>query len=119
MRAGIADTSRRNASDGCGEQTRACENSRKSQLASHPLRMDHPSPPEPFAVVRVVAIRSDRFADAKIWHRRLPRIGDVGTVIETYASPAPSCEVECSDPETGETIWLEAMHLDEIEPVLP
>jgi len=77
------------------------------------------SPPQPFAVVRVVAIRGDRFASATAWHQRLPRIGDFGTVIDTYASPTPACEVECSDPVTGETIWLEALHPDEIEPVLP
>jgi hypothetical protein len=73
--------------------------------------------PQPFTVVRVVAIRADRFAGAKIWYRRLPRVGDVGTVIETHVSTAPACEVECSDPETGETIWLEVLHPDEIEPV--
>ena len=69
----------------------------------------------PYAVVRVVAIREDRFAHEKVFYRRHPHVGDVGTVLETYTSPDLAYEVECSDPDSGETIWLDAMYPDEIE----
>lgn len=72
----------------------------------------------PFAVVRVAAIRSDRFAGAQVFYERLPKLGDIGTILEIYESPEPAYEVECSDPGTGITVWLEAMYPDEVEEVL-
>jgi hypothetical protein len=75
-------------------------------------------------VVRVTAIREDRFAGKQAFHSRLPKLGDTGTILEVYASPEPAYEVECSDPRSGATLWLEAMYPDEIEacsdkPVVP
>jgi hypothetical protein len=69
----------------------------------------------PFTVVRVTAIRADRFAGKQVFYERLPKLGDIGTVLETYESPEPAYEVECCDLATGVTVWLEAMYPDEIE----
>ena len=74
------------------------------------------SPLQSYAVVRVIAIREDRFAGEKVFYRRLPRVGDIGTVVDTYLKPDLAYEVECSDPHSGETIWLDAMYPDEVEP---
>ncbi len=73
------------------------------------------SPLQPYAEVRIVAIREDRFAGEKVFYRRLPRSGDVGTIVDTYVTPELAYEVECVDPNTGETIWLDAMYPDEVE----
>ena len=68
-----------------------------------------------FAVVRVIALRADRFRAEQIGYVRHPRVGDVGTILETYVLPQPAHEVECCDPASGETVWLEALYPDEIE----
>ena len=76
------------------------------------------SAPLQFHVVRVVCIRANRFENKKVFYQRHPKVGDVGAVLEVYATPTPAYEVECSDPSTGSTIWLEAMYAEEIELVL-
>ena len=63
-----------------------------------------------FDVVKVTAIRSGRFEGEKVFYKRSPMIGDVGTVLEVYADVY---EVECSDTD-GTTIWLGAMYADEL-----
>jgi hypothetical protein len=72
-------------------------------------------PLQPYATVRVIAVREDRFAGEKVFYRRSPEVGDIGTIIETYVRPELAYEVECSDPASGETIWLDAMYPDEVE----
>jgi hypothetical protein len=69
----------------------------------------------PYSVVRVSAIRGGRFGGPRIHDARHPRVGDVGTVLEVYTAPELAYEVECSDPATGETLWLNAMFPDELE----
>ncbi|NRF67841.1 DUF4926 domain-containing protein [Aquincola sp. S2] len=69
-----------------------------------------------YDTVRVKALHEDRFAFDPPVHQRHPRIGDVGTIVGVYSHPTVGYEVECSDPNTGFTIWLEAMHPDEVEP---
>ena len=76
------------------------------------------SAPLQFDVVRVVSIRGNRFENKKVFYQRHPKVGDIGTVVEVYANPTPAYEVECSDPSTGITIWLEAMYAEEIALVL-
>lgn len=76
------------------------------------------SAPVQFDVVRVVCIRGNRFENKKVFYQRHPQVGDSGTVLEVYATPTLAYEVECSDPTTGSTIWLEAMYAEEIELVL-
>jgi len=68
-----------------------------------------------FDVVRVKAIRRDRFAETAADYERSPQIGDIGAVLEIYSNPELGFEVECSNPENGFTIWLTAMYPDEIE----
>lgn len=68
-----------------------------------------------FDTVKVVAIRGDRFAQAQVFHQRLPKLGDMGAILDVYASPHEAYEVECSDPASGFTIWLQAMYPDELE----
>ena len=65
-----------------------------------------------FDVVKVTAIRDNRFAAEKGCDKRAPVIGEVGTILEVYAD---AYEVECSHSD-GSTIWLIAMYPDEIEP---
>jgi hypothetical protein len=64
-----------------------------------------------FDIVKVAAIRGNRFAGAVIFDKRAPMVGDVGTILEVYAD---AFEVECSDSD-GSTIWLTAMYPDELE----
>lgn len=64
-----------------------------------------------FDVVRVTAIRGDRFAGDELFDMRSPLVGDVGTILEVYAD---AYEVECSDVD-GSTVWLAAMYPDELE----
>ncbi len=68
---------------------------------------------QPFDVVRVQAIRDDRFADRGPGFERNPQVGDIGTILDTYDNPEFAFEVECSN-LNGETIWLEAMYPDEL-----
>lgn len=63
-------------------------------------------------VVKVTAIRGDRFAGEQLFDKRAPMVGDVGTILEVYAD---AYEVECSDSD-GSTIWVEAMYPDELGP---
>lgn len=63
-----------------------------------------------FDVVKVIAIRDNRFASDEGFDKRVPLIGDVGTVLEVYAD---AYEVECSDSD-GTTNWLTAMYPDEL-----
>ena len=76
------------------------------------------SPLQPYAEVRVVAIRENRFAGEKVFYRRLPEPGDIGTIVDIYLAPELAYEVECVDPDTAETVWLDAMYPDEIEATL-
>lgn len=68
-----------------------------------------------YDVVRVRAIRGDRFSGASVHDERLPEVGDVGTVLEVYSTPEVGYEVECCAPGTGYTVWLLAMYPDELE----
>lgn len=77
--------------------------------------MSMPSRLRPLMTVRVSAIRADRFACQNIIHGRHPRVGDVGVVLEVYTKPEPAYEVECTDPATSATVWLEPMYPDELE----
>jgi hypothetical protein len=67
-----------------------------------------------YDVVRVAAIRGDRFARERPQYQRHPQVGDTGTILEVYAD---AFEVECSEARTGVTIWLEAMFPDELQSV--
>ena len=66
-------------------------------------------------MVRVITIRASRFMHSHISYARLPVVGDIGTIIEVYTNPESAFEVECSEPDTGITVWLEAMYPDELE----
>lgn len=65
-----------------------------------------------FDVVKVTAIREDRFAGDTPYDKHSPMVGDIGTILEVYAD---AYEVECSDTD-GSTIWLTSMFPDELEP---
>jgi hypothetical protein len=73
----------------------------------------------PFTAVRVTAIRADRLSEKQAFCARLPKLGDVGAIVESHELPEPAYEVECCDPATGVTLWLEAMYPDEVEEILP
>ena len=63
--------------------------------------------------VKVTLIRDDRFAALPIYYRRHPEVGDVAVIVETHQA-GHAYEVECSDPSNGETLWLDAMYIDEL-----
>jgi len=67
----------------------------------------------PYDRVRVTAIRDDRFATLPIHYRRHPEVGDVAVIVHTH-QPDYAYEVECSDASNGETLWLDAMYIDEL-----
>jgi hypothetical protein len=68
---------------------------------------------EEYDVVRVVAIRDGRFSGQQPAFQRHPQVGDVGTIVMDHGS---AFEVECCEPGTGITVWLEAMFPDELQP---
>ncbi len=72
-----------------------------------------PAPLKLYDGVRVAAIRDDRLATLPIHHRRRPEVGDVAVIVHTH-EPNYAYEVECSDPSNGETLWLDAMYIDEL-----
>ncbi len=72
-----------------------------------------PLPLKPYDRVRVVAVRDGRFASLPSHYRRHPEVGDVGVVVHTHQANY-AYEVECSDPSNGETLWLDAMYIDEL-----
>lgn len=63
-----------------------------------------------YDVVRVVAIRDDRFTAQRPDFQRHPQVGDIGTILEVYDD---AFEVECSG-SGGITVWLSAMFPDEL-----
>jgi hypothetical protein len=68
--------------------------------------------------VRVVQIRDNRFDDTNVWFARRPVVGDLGYVLEVYEGRdgvEGGYEIECSDPSTGETLWLDVMFENELE----
>jgi hypothetical protein len=68
-----------------------------------------------YEVVRVVFLRPNHSFHLTVTNRCIPEVGDIGTILEIYTQPEVAYEVECSDPATGSTFWLEAMYPDEIE----
>ena len=64
-------------------------------------------------VVRVIAIRDDRFSSERIEFQRHPQVGDVGTIVMDHGT---AFEVECCD-KSGNAIWLTAMYRDELQVV--
>jgi hypothetical protein len=65
-----------------------------------------------YDMVKVTAIRDDRFTNKSPGFQRDPQVGDIGTILEIYPD---AFEVECAEEGTGITIWLEAMYQDELE----
>jgi hypothetical protein len=72
-----------------------------------------PSPLKPYDRVRVTAIRDDRFATLPIHYRRHPEVGGVAVIVHTHQADS-AYEVECSHASSGETLWLDAMYIDEL-----
>jgi hypothetical protein len=62
-------------------------------------------------IVRVVAIRDDRFSGKSPDFQRHPKISDVGTIVADYGI---AFEVECCD-AVGRPIWLCTMFADELQ----
>lgn len=59
-----------------------------------------------YDVVKVVALHALKQEIGHSFDLRPPRIGDIATIVEIYATP-PGYELECSDKE-GITQWLQA-----------
>jgi hypothetical protein len=71
---------------------------------------------KPYDIVKVVALRDNRFSERSADYQRNPCIGDIGTIIEIYIHPEPGFEVECSAKD-GSTIWLAAMYPEELKAI--
>jgi hypothetical protein len=67
-----------------------------------------------YDVVRVVAIRDDRFSGQEPEFQRHPQVGDMGTIVMDHGT---AFEVECCEHGTGFTIWLSTMYPDELQPI--
>jgi hypothetical protein len=70
---------------------------------------------KPFDVVRVVRLDGDRFSGRTSDYLRLPIEDDIGAIVEELTNPRRAFEVECVDPKTGATAWLEALYPQELE----
>lgn len=44
-----------------------------------------------------------------------PDFGDIVTIVEIYSKPTIEDELECSNPNTGETLWLQTFAPSEIQ----
>lgn len=66
-----------------------------------------------YDVVRIKALRHAMDFVPDAFNMRLPRIGDIATVLEIYTTP-PGYELECCD-SNGITEWLHAFPLEDIE----
>ncbi len=55
--------------------------------------------------VRLTAVRRDFRLHECVPGTRVPRTGDIATILEIYRKP-PGYELECVDQRTGETYWL-------------
>jgi len=73
-----------------------------------------------YSTVRIVALHRefDQSSVERRFDRRLPRIGDVATVVEVYRSPSLGYELECSRPD-GTNEWLITFSPEdaELEPI--
>ena len=90
------------------------ERQRRGVTNPHRWAAAHAITMKQYDVVRVAAIRSDRFASQRPQFQRHPHVGDVGTILEVYGD---AFEVECCERSTGVTVWLEAMFPDELQSV--
>jgi hypothetical protein len=64
--------------------------------------------------VRVVTLPPNYRWSSAGFSKRAPRVGDVCYIIEVYEGPRRGLELECSDPRTGETEWMETFDEAEI-----
>ena len=67
-----------------------------------------------YDVVKLIKIPKKFDEDTLKFNKRLPKIGDVATIIEIYTDPHLGYELECSD-KNGITQWLIAFSPDEIK----
>lgn len=51
-----------------------------------------------YEVVRVVSIRENRFAQAKVLYERSPAVGDTGTILEVYSVPSAATRSSAQTP---------------------
>jgi hypothetical protein len=61
-----------------------------------------------YSTVRIVALHRE-FDQSNVdrgFDRRLPRIGDLATVVEVYRLPSVGYELGCSSPDDGTNEWL-------------
>ena len=56
-----------------------------------------------YDLVKLIEINKKYDEDYLKYNKRLPRIGDIATIIEIYTSPCLGYELECSD-KNGITI---------------
>ena len=68
---------------------------------------------EQFDVVKIISIHKENIVSGSAQNMRRPKIGDLATIIEIYQDPK-GYELECVDND-GNTIWISAFSLTEIE----
>ena len=66
----------------------------------------------PYDIVRIRRLPERELSDGLSVGWRLPRVGDIATVVEVYVAPVPGYELECTT--SGGTAWLNSFAAEEI-----
>lgn len=78
------------------------------------MHEDNLAPLSQYDVVRVVSILDmAALLDQTSNCRRMPRVGDLATILEVYSDPF-GFELECTDPD-GYTVWLGGYSLSQLQ----
>lgn len=70
---------------------------------------------EQYQRVRITAIKRTFELSECFPGTRLPRVGDIATIIEIYRKPIPGYELECVNQKSGETEWLLSVAQGDLE----
>ena len=69
---------------------------------------------EQYEVVKILEINKKFDDDTLKFNKRLPRIGDIATIIEIYTTPCFGYELECCD-KNGIPNWIIAFSPEEVK----
>jgi hypothetical protein len=67
-----------------------------------------------YDIIKIVNLPIINDGDFLKHNKRLPAIGDMGTVVEIYTHPYLGYEIECCEPGTGITEWMHAFTESEL-----
>jgi hypothetical protein len=67
-----------------------------------------------YSIVKIKSINKKFNSDDFMLNKRVPKIGDIATIVEVYEKPSLGYELECSD-KNGITEWLVTFALEDAE----